>query len=242
MKPNQVNSAWLYNTYDWPCRNQPDRVYMSVFIWHPGLFHGFINAVNIQDPASIWGCCLTSIGNTTCVDQTILSSSYLYNGISYTGKKTSLNWIRTQFFAILTRPSRSQYNAKLHYSDVIMSAMAYQITSLTIVYSTVYSGADHRRRRKHQSSESLAFVQGIHRWPVNSPHKRSVTRKCFHLMTSSWHQIKFIYLAMMTTVGATSISPFVRIDTLFAYWSVHQLESSGSRCALWVHYQHYTTQ
>ena len=47
-----------------------------------------------------------------------------------------------------------------HYSDVIMAAAAYQITSLTIVYSTVYSGAD---QRKHQSSASLAFVQGIHR-------------------------------------------------------------------------------
>ena len=155
-------------------------------------------------------------------------------------------WIESgpSFLAILTRPCRSQYDIKLYYSDVIMSDMAYQITSLTIAYSAVYSGADHRRRRKHQSSESLAFVRGIHRWPVNSPHKGPVTRKYFHLMTSSWHHIKFIYLylAMMTTVGATSISPFVRIDTLSAYWSVHQLESSTSRCALWVHYQHYTTQ
>ena len=44
-----------------------------------------------------------------------------------------------------------------HYSDVIMGAMASQITSLTIVYSTVYSGAD---LRKHQSSASMAFVRG----------------------------------------------------------------------------------
>ena len=44
-----------------------------------------------------------------------------------------------------------------HYSDVIMGAMASQITSLAIVYSTVYSGAD---QRKHQSSASLAFVWG----------------------------------------------------------------------------------
>ena len=71
----------------------------------------------------------------------------------------------------------------VHYSDVIMGAMASQITSLTIVYSTVNSGAN---QRKHQSSASLAFVQGIHRWPVNSPHKWQVTRKCFHLMTSPW--------------------------------------------------------
>ena len=57
-----------------------------------------------------------------------------------------------------------------------MGAMASQITNLTIVYSTVYSGAD---QRKHQSSASLAFVRGIHRGPVNSPHKGSVTRKMF---------------------------------------------------------------
>ena len=63
-----------------------------------------------------------------------------------------------------------------HYNDVIMSAMASQITSLTIIYSTVYSGTD---ERKHQSSVSLAFVRGIHRWPVNSPHKGPVTRKMF---------------------------------------------------------------
>ena len=64
----------------------------------------------------------------------------------------------------------------IHYSDVIMDAMASQITSPTIVYSTVYSSAD---QRKHQSSASLAFVWGIHRWSVNSPHKWPVTRKMF---------------------------------------------------------------
>ena len=63
-----------------------------------------------------------------------------------------------------------------HYGEVILSAMASQITSLTIVYSTIYSGAD---LRKHQSSASLAFVRGIHRWPVNSPPKGPVTRKMF---------------------------------------------------------------
>ena len=68
------------------------------------------------------------------------------------------------------------YNCPNHYSDVIMGTMASQITSLTIVYSTIYSGAD---QRKHQSSASLAFVRGIHRWLVNSPHKSPVTRKMF---------------------------------------------------------------
>ena len=57
-----------------------------------------------------------------------------------------------------------------------MGAIASQITSLTIVYSTVYSGAD---QSKHQSSASLAFVWGNNRGPVNSPHKWPVTRKMF---------------------------------------------------------------
>ena len=62
------------------------------------------------------------------------------------------------------------------YSDVIMGAITSQITSLAIVYSTVYLGTD---QRKHQSSASLAFVRGIHRWSVNSPHKGPVTWKMF---------------------------------------------------------------
>ena len=60
-----------------------------------------------------------------------------------------------------------------HCSDVMMAS---QITSLTIVYSTVYSGT---HQRKLQSSASLAFVRGIHWWPANSPHKWPVTRKMF---------------------------------------------------------------
>ena len=68
-----------------------------------------------------------------------------------------------------------QSNTSLkHYSEFIMGIMASQIISLSIVYSTVCSGTDHR---KHQNSASLAFVRGIHRGPVNSPHKRPVTRK-----------------------------------------------------------------
>ena len=70
----------------------------------------------------------------------------------------------------------AEYSTENHYSVVIMDTIASQITSITIIYSTVYSGAD---QRKYQSSASLAFVWGIHRWPVNSPHKCPVTRKMF---------------------------------------------------------------
>ena len=70
-----------------------------------------------------------------------------------------------------------------HYNDVIMTAMASQITSLTVVYSTVNSDAD---RRKHQNSASLALVWGIH-WDRWIPRTKGQLRgKCFHLMTSSW--------------------------------------------------------
>ena len=74
------------------------------------------------------------------------------------------------------------YRHFTHYPGVIMGVMASQITGISIVCSTVCSDAD---QRKHQNSASLAFVRGIHRWRVNSPHKRPVTRKRFHLMTSS---------------------------------------------------------
>ena len=63
-----------------------------------------------------------------------------------------------------------------HSSDVIMRAMASQITGVSIVCSTVCSGAD---QRKHQTSVSLAFVTGIHRWAVNSHQKGPVRRKMF---------------------------------------------------------------
>ena len=63
------------------------------------------------------------------------------------------------------------------------------VTSIAIVYSTVYSGAD---QRKHQSSASLAFVRGIHRGPGNSLHKGPVTRKMFPfddviMLRMTWH-------------------------------------------------------
>ena len=73
-------------------------------------------------------------------------------------------------------PVKGIRNLPRHYGDVIMGAISSQITSLAIVYSTVYSDAD---QRKHQSSASLAFVRGLHRGPVNSPHKWPVTQKMF---------------------------------------------------------------
>ena len=93
-----------------------------------------------------------------------------------------------------------------------MVAISSQITSLTIIQSTIYSDAD---QIKHQSSASPAFVRGIHRWPVHSPHKWPVTRNMFPFddviiysfvmdCTRIWHDrlhpymIKYVYLWLMS--------------------------------------------
>ena len=81
-----------------------------------------------------------------------------------------------------------------HYGDVIKGAIASQITSLTIVYSTVYSDAD---QRKHHSFASLAFVWGIHRGPVNSPHKGPVTRKMFPFDDVIMGKISILDMSLM---------------------------------------------
>ena len=76
--------------------------------------------------------------------------------------------------------------------------MASQITSPTIVYSTVCSDA---AQRKHQSSVSLAFMRGIHRWPVISPHKGPVTRKIWlrHYILAMYQMLNcFFFLFTMT--------------------------------------------
>ena len=68
-----------------------------------------------------------------------------------------------------------------------MTTMASQITSLTVVYSTVYSDAD---QRKHQSSASLAFVWGLHRDRWIPRTKGQLRGKWFHLMTSLWTDVE----------------------------------------------------
>ena len=96
--------------------------------------------------------------------------------------------VRPYFYDLVTTRkncTRLSKSNEQHYGDVIMGAIASQITSLTIVYWNVYSAAD---QRKHQSSASLAFVWGLHRGPVKSPHKWPVTRKTvpFDDVIMSW--------------------------------------------------------
>ena len=79
------------------------------------------------------------------------------------------------------------YDIFTHYGDVIMGVMAFQITSVSIVYSTDCSGSD---QRKHQSSASLVFLRGIQRWPVNSPHKGPVILPFDDVIMEFKHQLE----------------------------------------------------
>ena len=120
-----------------------------------------------------------------------------------------------------------------------MEAIASQITSLTIVYSAVYSDADHR---KHQSSASLAFVRGIRRGPVNSPHKWPVTRKMFpfdDVIMNPWsfgtHR-PFICVSLVSSIILTIL------NILFWYFSFLKCVISLSlfRIRVWIMTQNST--
>ena len=117
----------------------------------------------------------------------------------------------------------------VHYNDFITGAIASQITSLTIAYSNVYSGAD---QRKHQSSASLAFVRGIHRGPVDAPHKWPVTRECFHLTTSSYSARIERNIRSQNWRHAYE-EPHSTLDTRYARWR-HQMDTFSALLALCV--------
>ena len=122
-------------------------------------------------------------------------------------------------------------NGLEHYNDIIMRVIASQVTSLPIAYSTVYLGAD---KRKHQSSVSLAFVQRIHRRPVNSPHTGPVMQKMFpfddvimaklqYLECISNEVILVLYKAihkkMLIDISTCSCSIFYHMIASFHNWS-----------------------
>ena len=111
------------------------------------------------------------------------SKRNVYNNLFYEVTRRHRLHINIDKSIVLLANKMSIWPYFYHYTDVTMTTMASQITSLTVVYSTVYSDAD---QRKQQSSASLAFVWGIHRdrWIPRS--KGQLRGKCFHLMTSSW--------------------------------------------------------
>ena len=124
-----------------------------------------------------------------------------------------------------------------HYNDVIMGVITSQITSLTIVYSDA-------NQRKHQSSASLAFVRGIHRGPVNSPHKWPVTRKMFpfddvimytqHLMTSSIPVVECFAVVYMDR-NCSIESPMYMLQTTTEYNVLTNMCHTYLTLKIWYH-------
>ena len=107
-----------------------------------------------------------------------------------------------------------------------MSSIASQITSPRIVFSTVYLDTD---QRKHQSSASLAFVQGIHRKPVNSPHKWPVTRKMFPFDDVIMDLVMDLVMDVVRT-WLLSITPFFQ-NWKRSCWA-RNMTMTGSYCWL----------
>ena len=128
-----------------------------------------------------------------------------------------------------------------------MITMASQITSLTVAYSTVYSDAD---QRKHQRSASPAFVWGIHRGSVNSPHSWPVTRKIFPfddvIMRICLHATLTLYVWLFFSFIQTSTACFmlgINFQQNSGFWRQlfspkhnswwrHQMEASSALLAI----------
>ena len=115
-----------------------------------------------------------------------------------------------------------------HYSDVIMITMVSQITGVWCVYLTVCSGAD---QRKHQSSASLAFVKGFHRWPVNSPHQGPVIRKMFQfddVIMNFVNMATFSFWQCSNDLYTIYFLCKFHILILIGVWSVYSAVCSGA--------------
>ena len=149
------------------------------------------------------------------------------------------------------------YIENIHYNDVIMTTIASQIISLTVVYSTIYSDAD---QRKHQSSVCVTgFCVGNSPGPVNSPHKWPVTRKMFPFddfimllyctisISLVMFEIKYLFLRILPNFlllsGMTwkptvvKMATFQEIDDLdlclWGLWARHLTTKSHDVLKLW---------
>ena len=138
-----------------------------------GPFHGrFFHLISI----SMENCfkCNSIVGYhittkfCTCPTSTIVVRCAKFHNDHFSATWMREKWIFHRIWINIENGSLTNMGEIYHFSDVIMSVMASLITGVSIVYSSVCSGAD---QRKHQSSTSLAFVRGIHRWPVYSQHK-----------------------------------------------------------------------
>ena len=144
-----------------------------------------------------------------------------------------LSWTST-FKSYIERKAYSP----THYDDVIMTMLESQITSLTVVYSIVYTGV---HQRKHQSSASLAFVREIHRGPVNFPHKWPVTRKMFPFDDVIMHSATLIFgMSLSHEMPSLSSQSQLKETIWLSYWkdissfiSIEIGTKSGLRSMWW---------
>ena len=116
----------------------------------------------------------------------------------------------------------------------MMSAMASQITGVPIVCSTVCSGAD---QRKHQCSASLAFVKGIHRSPVDSPHKGPVTRKMLpfdDVIMWHWYSTFAGYLVWREWCDLSKDLSDISEDLQRELTSLYQWVQLSKHCNFWL--------
>ena len=146
----------------------------------------------------------------------------------YQGRKISrINSLKTSFKSdkyLQMKLTLRNHHLILTCNDVIMGTLASQITSLPIVYSTVYSDAD---QRKHQGSASLAFVRGIHRWMVNSPHKWPVTRKMLPfddvIIKSRYHLLSGNFKPISLLSSVSKVFEVIFFDQLYDYFVANSL-------------------
>ena len=109
-----------------------------------------------------------------------------------------------------------------------MSAMAFQITGESIVYSTVCSGTV---QRKYQRFSSLAFVREIHRWPMDSPHKGPVTLKMFPCDDVIMNEVKFKGMDKIDWCQTKTKCSKHEANAFFSWWR-HQMETFSALLAI----------
>ena len=78
-------------------------------------------------------------------------------------------------------------------------------------------------QRKHPSSVSLAFVRGIHQWPMNSPHRGPITRKMFQFDNIIMRKVVSMYSFSVTCwlfvyiYGAVAFPVLLTINLEYPY-------------------------
>ena len=112
---------------------------------------------------------------------------------------------------------RELINLVLHYSEI---GWFFFQTLLWRHNGRVHPGAD---QRKHQGSASLAFVRGIHRRPVNSPHKWPVTRKMFPFDDVVMNRQILFFLFHLGLAAHSSPTPRDAYMRRWTGWAVDQL-------------------